>query len=317
MATPQIVQRQLAEAEAAARGTPAPQTELVTDPAQLEAPAPQAAPAPTPVEPTPAPAPEARPGKVEDFEQKFRSLQGIFNKTVPALQAENKALEGRLVQLQEQMQALVKATKKAADAPADDRDAKTFGDDTVAMVQRQAANVFGEMREQFETVMAQVNQRLADLESKVAGVGERTEKTLEEMFYTTLTDQVPNWRTINRDEQWLAWLDEVDPVYGVPRDHALQAAHKQLDAQRVVAIFKQFEAEKARRAPPSLESQVSPSGAGSAPAPTAPAPRKILSQKAIAKFYDDWAKGRYVGREEEAARLEQEINQAVAEGRVV
>jgi hypothetical protein len=42
-----------------------------------------------------------------------------------------------------------------------------------------------------------------------------------------------------------------------------------------------------------------------------------MSQKAVQTFYNDLAKGRYRGREAEAERIENEINQAAAEGRIV
>jgi hypothetical protein len=131
-----------------------------------------------------------------------------------------------------------------------------------------------------------------------------------------LDEQVSDWQQVNTAERWLRWLEQIDPVYGVPRQAALDAAFNRLDAKRVVAIFKQFKAET-RSVAPSLESQVQPSSGGAAAAPTAPAPRPMLSSKFVTTFFNDVAKGRYRGREQEAQRLEAEIDLAAAEGRIV
>ena len=48
--------------------------------------------------------------------------------------------------------------------------------------------------------------------------------------------------------------------------------------------------------------------------PQAQAAPKVVSAKFVEKFYNDMAKGRYVGREDEAAHIEAEIQTAAAAG---
>ena len=87
-------------------------------------------------------------------------------------------------------------------------------------------------------------------------------------------------------------------------------------AQQVANVFNAFKnAQPVPIAPPSLENQITPEGAGN-PAPQLAPAKPILSEKAITAFYNDMGRGRYVGREAEATALEDIINQAVAEGRV-
>ena len=161
-----------------------------------------------------------------------------------------------------------------------------------------------------------LDKRLKTLEGQFNGVSQKTEMTLEQAFYGSLDQMVPDWRDINADERWLAWLGEVDEVYGAPRQAALESAHQRMDAKRVVAIFSQFKA--ATAAKPKLDSQQTPSSSGQpAPvAPAAPAPR-MISTKLVKQYYDDMAKGRYRGREAEADRLQAEIDRAAIEGRIV
>ena len=66
---------------------------------------------------------------------------------------------------------------------------------------------------------------------------------------------------------------------------------------------------------PSLDSQLTPNGAGNPTLPVAAA-KPILSAAAITAFYNQISRGEYVGREAEAEAIEAQINTAVAEGRV-
>lgn len=317
MAMPQNVQRQLDAADAAQQAVAqaaATQVEgLVTDISQLETPPPAA---PAPVEPTPpTPEPTAPPPKPDAAEQRFRTLQGMFN----AERAKNVALESKVTQLASQMEALAAAKPATPAQPAqpDPRDAAQFGEDLVEMVQRYVTRALDQMRNEVSTFGAQFDSRVKALESSVHGVSQRTEMTLEQSFYRALDQAVPDWRAINADERWLAWLSEVDDVYGAPRQDALTNAHQMLNAERVITIFNKFKhATEAAR--PKLDGQQTPADRGAPPPPPQePAPKRLVSSKLVQQFYNDLAKGRYVGREAEAARLEAEINQAAAEGRVV
>lgn len=322
MGLPRTVQRQLEEAEAlaAAQMTPAeptPGPNVVTDVSQIGA---QPAPAPAPAAPpAPAPAPAAPAPAPDDVEHKYRTLQGMFR----AEQDQKRALAAQLQQMQQQIDALTaKTTAPAPKAPeieADPNDKRLFGDDTVEMVNkyvRQALTVFeGRMG----SLAQNLDARLKALEGQVTGVSQRTELSIEEQFKATLRQLVPDWEQVNRDPEWLRWLAEEDPVYGVTRQAALDQAAADRSAPRVAAVFKAFkDTRPAPKAPDSAASLVVPSeGGGGAVTPPAPQPKQIVTQKAIQTFYNDVAKGRYRGREAEQQRIEAEINLAVFEGRVV
>jgi hypothetical protein len=141
--------------------------------------------------------------------------------------------------------------------------------------------------------------------------------TLEQQFYAALKGLVPDWEQVNTNDNWLQWLAETDPVYGMPRQAALDNGRKNLDVQRVANVFNAFKAAHPVKQQDSLASQVAPTTVAS-PAPVTPVAtqKPILAAKFIEKFYSDQAKGRYVGREAEMNRLEAEINQAAAEGRI-
>lgn len=316
MALPKAIQRQAEEAaaaEAALSQQVQPTEVVMTDPSQLTpANDPQSA-APQPVEPPPpAPAP------AEDWQQKYKSLQGMFAQKTGELQAQNRQYESQLSQMQKQIEVLMQARKQdeAKEKPAaDPKDVENFGADLIEMVQRYAERVFQSMATQFGGKATELDGRVAALEQQVTGVAQRTNSTLEQQFYATLNTLVPDWEQVNQDQRWLSWLAETDPVYGAARQAALDAAHQQMDVQRVANVFKAFKSAHPVKPQSSLANQVAPNGAAaSAPAPAGARP--ILTSKFVEKFYGDVAKGRYLGREAEAAQIEAEINQAAAEGRI-
>lgn len=322
MALPKNVQRQLAEAEALQQGLQeqaanAPQN-VVLDVSALAAAAP--APAPAPAAPSiPAPAPTPAPASAEDWQQRFKTLQGMYNADAAKFATQLKVYQAQLSTMGEQIQALTEAAKAKPAEPAkvDPRDASQFGEDLVEMVNRYATRAFEQMRAEFGQYAQSLDGRVKELEARVTGVSGQTAETLKQIFYADLTKSVPEWRQINQMPQWLEWLGEEDELYGMTRQDALDDAHGKLDAKRVTAIFNRFKTDVLVRQP-NLETQMAPpSGASASPAPAQATAPQMISAQVINQLYLDFAKGKYKGREDEFARLEAEINMAIAQGRVV
>lgn len=289
-------------------------TQLVTPPPADQVPTP----APAPVEP-PAqqlPAADPKPPKVEDFEHKYRVLQGINRKTADEL-AEAKR---QLAELSSKVETLTKQPPEPPKKPAaDPKDVETFGADMIAMVQRYAEQTFDALAQRFSQAFTAAESRIAALEQGLTGVTQQTTLTLEQAYWAELERLVPDLEQLNVDPAFLAYLGEVDPVFRAPRQAALAAAEKALDAKGVAAVFQAFKA--TRQAPVStpnpLSSQIAPSAAATAapPAPAQSTARVTVAQ--INQFYDDIRRGKYVGREAEAQQIEAAINRAAAEGRVI
>ena len=256
-----------------------------------------------PVEPAPVVVPpvvQAPPAPGKDFEHQYRVLQGMYEADVTALKRQMKTMSDTLEAVQ---------AKPAAPAPTPsyvEKDIETFGADIIAMVQRYA-----------EGQQAQVNARLDALEGRVQGVSQQNAVTAEQRFFEKLSSLCPTWQAVNADPRWLAWLGQVDPVYGEPRQAALDFAQKQGNVDRVANVFNAFIASVPATpvADGSLVSELAPVSAGSPP-PTPQALKPILTQKSITDFYRDVSQGKFKGMDAEEARIEAVINEAVAEGRV-
>jgi len=67
------------------------------------------------------------------------------------------------------------------------------------------------------------------------------EKSAEEQrFWAEIERELPNWRQINNDPNFHAWLLSVDELTGITRQTFLEQAQKSLDAKRVIAFFKTY-----------------------------------------------------------------------------
>lgn len=321
MALPRAIQAQLEQANALleAANKP-PEAPAPAEPAQVAAPEPAPEPAPAAPEPQATPEPQAQSHPQPDpWEQRYKTLQGLFNREVPSLQTKVKDLES---QLQEAVARLNKAADDKAkpaepDKPAaDPRDVENFGSDLVEMVQRVAQRMLGAAATELQTKATSLEQRLAQLEQALKGTTQTVAVTAEQAFFDRLTKLVPEWEAINANQAFLAWLAEVDPMLGHPRQSALDAAQQTLNADRAAAVFKTFAATlpAAPKANP-LDKQVSPKGSASA-APAAPAQPVIYTQQQVVDFYNAKRRGEFRGREKEAQQIEAELNLAISEGRV-
>lgn len=123
---------------------------------------------------------------------------------------------------------------------------------------------------------------------------------------------LPNWREINQDSWWLAWLHGIHNLTGRPRQQWLDDAVAKGDADRVIRFFRDFLAE---RAAAKQHERAAPAYRGPRPAPLRGKPTYTRAQ--IAELYAAHRKGAYAGHEAEWARQEQDIIAAGREGRVI
>lgn len=266
--------------------------------------------------------PEPKPQPVvpeETWQAKYLTLKGMYDAEVPRLHAQMREMNAQVQQLIAE-----NATVKAAQpAPSQDpvktliteQDKEAFGSDLLDLIDRATeAKIAG-----FRDREAQLQQEIAELKGKVGRVDESIGSNSKELFLERLAKHVPDWEALNVDQGFLAWLAEVDPVYGLPRQAALNSAYEALDAGRTAAIFKQFKAmtapQQTQQARPNLQSQVAPTRSRTSPAPsTSAGDKRTFTQGEIAQFYDQWRRG-FID-EAEAVRIEAEIAAATQDGRI-
>jgi hypothetical protein len=273
---------------------------------------------PEPQAKTVSPEPQPNPAPVvpeETWQAKFFTLKGKYDAEVPRLHAQVRELNTQVQQLITEAQTRAQApAQEPAKTLITEHDKEAFGSDLLDLIDRATETKIAGFRDR----ESQLQSEIAELKGKLGRVDETIGSSSKELFIERLAKQVPDWEAMNVDQGFLAWLAEVDPVYGLPRQAALNNAYESLDANRTAAIFKQFKALTApavQQNKPNLQSQVAPTRSRTSPAPANSAgDKRIFTQGDIAQFYDQWRRG-FID-EAEAVRIEQEIAVATTEGRV-
>ena len=261
----------------------------------------------------------------DSWEQKYKTLQGMYNADVPRLNGANRELNNRVSQLETLLGTLNKEETPVQETPVEklitEDDVKEYGDSIDIM--RKAA------KEEFAGDLARVNkleQELRQLKMNVVPqvqqVQMQQKTSSENAFWNTLNQEVPNWSDINGDQDFQSWLLEIDPLTGISRQTYLEDAQKKLDAGRVVNFFNTWaqangkvdDARGNRRAQTQLAKQVAP-GRGRAGQPVS-GEGKTYTTKDITKFFEDVRFGKFKGREDEKKRMERDIFVAQREGRI-
>lgn len=324
---PRAIQRQMAEAEAL-MNPPAPQD-------TVDPPAPQDTEVQPRTEPTAPPqdqtqqvqSPPVQTDTTDDvWKRRFESLDGKYRNEVPQLnhllrqtQSENDQLKQRLDEFSRKLEELSTRPQDPPKPAITHKDAEVFGADLVEMVQRVASESLRQAAEPFSSKFAEMAGRIEQLEQRITGTSRTVQASAQDVFLSRLESKVPNWQQLDKDPQFLGWLGEVDPVYGVPRQAGLDSAVSALDADRAANVFNAYLRSIAPPAASSpskdLERQVAPSSSSAPSAPASNGPRRF-SIAEVEKFYTELRRGMWRGREADAARFEAEINAAIASGNV-
>ena len=312
MALPQAIQKQVDAAAVI-------EQQLSGQPPEEPGTPPTAAPAEPPQPVVTQTAPQAG----EDWEQKYRTLQGMFNAQVQTLTERNRTLEAQVTSMATRLMETAAPAPQPSVAPPDpalsDADIETFGADMVDMAARAARSEVAKAQQKFDAEMAKRDEYIRQLEAKVGVVSDKQVVSDKDRFYLALNGLVPNWAEVNKTQGFLEWLGAVDPVYGVTRQAALDHAANQLDVHRTAAIFNSYlrltNPEPAPSVARELKSQVTPARSGGTSAPAQPAMKRQWTQKQITEFYSQWRRKEIP--EDQALQMEADIDAAAAEGRIV
>jgi len=274
-------------------------------------------------------APQVQEAPQEDWKQRYLSLQGKYNTEVPNLTGQLRVLEGQVGQLQNllsqvRQQPLPQQQSSPRTAPREvpKEDVDAYGEDLVVAARRWA-------RAEIEPEIAQLRGEITNLSSR----SQQTATTLAQRTVEQVLDaEVPNWNIVNNEPAFVAWLAQPDPFSGRVRHDMLTEAYSGGDGRRTAAFFRAYQNEQTvvnqpPRNPLHTESSdptdrislvdLAAPGRGNMPSGSNGAPEKrIWSTDQIAAFYRDKQRGKFAGREVEAARLEADFFAAQTEGRI-
>ena len=288
-------------------------------------------PADSAVEPAPQPAPTEPVvgGQDETFEQKYKTLQGMYNAEVPRLNAHNQELGQRVQQMEQllsTMQAAPAPTPEPAPAPVSaltDDEVEEYGE-SIDIMRKVSQEIAGGYQQQLAGMQAKLDQLQGTVVPRVEQIANSQAQSIEQSFWSTLQGVVPNWREVNDDQDFQSWLLETDPLSGLTRQTYLDDAQRNMDVTRVASFFQSWQtATGAALAQPNrtasnseLEKQVSP-GKGRNSGATPTGELRTYTPTDITKFFEKVRTGGFAGKEKERDIIERDIFAAQSDGRIV
>jgi hypothetical protein len=323
MALPKQVEAQLKELEKIEQqiadsqnkpADPAPNPE----PAPAE-PTPEPTPEPTepkPVDPTPEPTEPVVPE--ETWQQKYKTLKGMYDAEVPRLHADLRELKSQVESLRKAAEAKPAEPVKPAtpEKLVTDADVEAFGSDLIEVQRKVAREVAAEFRGELDAMKAENDKLREQLNATGNQVSEAT-------FEQRLHRLVPDFEAVNVDPKWVAWLNEVDPLLRGPRLTVAQEAFNRGDAEGIAHYVSLYKATLAPATPaepaPSkaeeIERQVQPNRSANSTPPSSQK-GKVYSDRDIQVMFKRAIELGAKGQPDEARKLEAEIDLAYKEGRV-
>ena len=316
----EALEKQLSEGQVPATTEPAPAAEV----AQPQATQGEAQPAEAPETPTKVEQPaEATPEKPaepvvaeETWQQKYRTLKGMYDADVPRLHAQVKELNARLNELQRAADAPKPTTQQTAPTKlVTDEDVQAFGADLIEVQRKVAREVAQDFRAEIDALKADN----AKLREQLTATGSQV---VEATFEQRLHRMVPDFDAINADPKWIEWLNEVDPILRAPRKAVAQQAFNSGDAEGVayyVDLFRQNskpgEQPKATSKADEVARQIQPNRVASTGTPVSQT-GKTYTNAEIQRMFQRAADLGGKGQLDAARKLEAEIDAAFMEGRV-
>lgn len=245
----------------------------------------------------------------DNWEHKYKVLQGKYNAEVPRLQKEARMLRESNMQLMDKIALLEKIVlERTAESSRVSKDS--------------TEEDLSKFKEEFPDIYRAVSKMLTkNVDEKIKPVEAQTQQMQIQGFYQSLTMMVPEWQQLNTDPDFLDWLREADSLTGRTRQDMLTEAYQRLDAHTVANFFKNFRnlqqqanpqttttttTKTTNIAPPAGKAYNVSSGASS---------KKTFTQSEIEAFYRKAALNK-IGQKEKA-RIEKEIADAIKDGRVL
>lgn len=262
--------------------------------------------------PPPAAKPVVEASVTDDWEHKYKVLQGMMDR---AKTDQN----DRINQLENQIEVLTKMARPGTQ--------QTFHPETPAaekldygMTEEQIEEMGGQdfINSILKISAAGAAPEIKALRGEVDALRDSQTESHEDIFYTQLSSLAKSWRTINSDERFTVWLLEDEGLSGIPRKSFLDNAYENRDAETAARYFNEF----AKLLPGSLDLQTEvtgdiipeTSGGGAPPVSTGTA---LYTPQSISNFYRDKGLGKFKGKEAEADAIENDIFAAQHDGRVI
>jgi len=272
------------------------------------------------------PAPHQAPGgdqvvsraQYDLLSQRYATLQGKYNAEVPQLHSAVQQMQQELQSLREERQPQPHQQGSAFSRYLSEEEREEYKNQEEALGVSGRA-MLGIMEERLSARERALSQQLQQLQQ----MQEQSLASSHEDKIWTAVDQIcPGAKNINlHDSGFRLFLQESDPNNPLGKTFADQAqnAYNGGDVRRLAEIVQEYMDRSGMRGADPTLSQLRPSAVRGAQAPGGGGngQKPFIQESQIEQFYKAQALGEYRGREEEAQRIERQIEEAERENRIL
>ena len=267
---------------------------------------------------------EAKPGETvlsedaKEWKQKYDTLQGKYNAEVPALHMAVASLTNQVKELQGKIAAPAPPPEKPEEKKEEGKKEESPEDKIVTAFKEEYPDIFEAVAKMIGP-KPKGEEKPKEEKSKGEKAPPAPTGNPRATFDFYLNRDVPDWKQVNTDPEFLMFLGTYDPNFpGMTKLQSIQAAYDAADATTVIGHFRDFKAGKKTAAPgpgpaPGPEKELSPEEKFLAPpkggrSPAGPETGPTVTAQDLTKFYDEARRGLWglIGEEKfrkEEARL--------------
>ncbi len=245
----------------------------------------------------------------ETWEQKYKVLQGKYNKELPKTQGEISSLKEKIAYLE----GVISSSKpKEEEVKKVDPEMEAFKETNP------------ELWAAIDKLRGEDKKIISELQKKLESLEQVTVSTVQDKFTRTLKTNVPDWEEVAADPEFFNWLQVKDRFTSMKRYDLLSNAVKFQDVDATTAIYEEYKKTLQKEETPSKpninkEEIVVPKtkGASAGTTPNKEPQKKIYTEEEILSFYRDKANGnRRKLSAKKILEMDTEYSLAIQEGRI-
>lgn len=255
----------------------------------------------------------------DQWEKRFKNYKASTDLTIRDLRADLATSKTKYANLQKEYADLVKKFQELSRGKVDDifseEEIEILGEPAVNALNKGVKEIIDKKVKPLEEEVQRSRRELAEREAKEA---QQLALSNYNKFLQKLGEKVPDFEAINTSDGFLQFMAEVDDDSGYPRSHLFRKAEEALDVKRIAEFFTEYK-RLTSKGKEVLDSAITPQGTRGGETPTGKEKEpQVITRGFIDKFYNDYNRGKYRGKEgrAEADRIERMIDQAVLEGRI-
>jgi len=247
-----------------------------------------------------------------NWKKRFVNYKASTDITISDLRYDNLSLRESVAQLMRRVEQLSQLAEQGIqksdpfEGTFTEEEVQAFGEGGIDVIKKAAQTVVEKTVNPLKAELAETKaQNRIALERQL----EQERKAEYNVFLAKLAKKAPNYQTLNNDPNFLQYLNQIPDGELVPRVSALRNAEAARDVVRVAEIFNDFDVKFGKaKVTNSLDRHLTPVGTGGSVADPVDRSRGAIDQSFINKFYSDFARGHYKGKEKEAQEIELKID---------